>query len=54
MDYNLSGVEIILSADKKKNSGTLLPACEFKIDKDNHLQLELLRNEWKLVNVRQR
>jgi hypothetical protein len=53
-DYNLSGVEIIMSADKKKNSGTLAPACKFKIDKENQLQLELLQNEWKLVDVRQR
>lgn len=54
MDYSLSGAEIIMSADNKKNSGTLLPACKFKIDKENQLQLELLQNEWKLVNVRQR
>ena len=53
-DYSLSGAEIILSADKKNNSGILLPACQFKIDKENHLELELLRNEWKLTNVRQR
>ena len=54
MDYNLSGMEVILASDKKKNSGTLAPACQFKIDKENQLQLELLQNEWKLVNVRQR
>jgi len=54
MDYNLSGAEIILSADKKKNSGMLVPACKFKVDKENQLQLELLRNEWKLVDVRLR
>jgi hypothetical protein len=54
MDYSLSGAEIILSTDEKKNSGTLLPACKFKIDKENQLQLELLQNEWKLVNVRRR
>lgn len=54
MDYSLSGVEIILSPDKSKNSGTLLPACKFKIDKENQLQLELLQNEWKLVGVRER
>lgn len=53
-DYSLSGAEIILSADGKNNSGVLLPACKFKIDKENQLQLELLRNEWKLVNVSQR
>ncbi|MCM3870389.1 MAG: hypothetical protein ND895_06850 [Pyrinomonadaceae bacterium] len=54
MDYNLSGVEIILSKDEKKNSGVLLPACKLKIDKEGQLQLELLQNEWKLVNVRER
>jgi hypothetical protein len=54
MDYSLSGAEIILSADKKKNSGILAPACQFKIDKDNQLQLELLQNEWKLVDVKLR
>jgi hypothetical protein len=54
MDYSLSGVEIILSPDQKKNSGTLLPACKLKIDKENQLQLELLQNEWKLVDVRER
>ena len=51
-DYSLSGVEVILSADEKKNSGTLLPACQFKIDKEGQLQLELLRNSWRLSNVR--
>ena len=34
-EYDLSGVEIILSPDRKKNSGTLLPSCQFKIDKQN-------------------
>lgn len=54
MDYSLSGVEIILAKDKDKNSGVLLPACKFKIDKENQLQIELLQNEWKLVAVRER
>lgn len=53
-DYNLSGLEVILSPNQKKNSGVLYPACKFKIDKQNHLEIELLQNEWKLVNVRQR
>lgn len=54
MDYSLSGAEIILSADEKKNSGMLAPACKFKIDKENQLQLELLQNPWKLVNIQKR
>ena len=53
-DYSLSGVEVILSPDKDKNSGVLLPALKLKLDKENQLQLELLQNEWKLVNVRER
>jgi hypothetical protein len=52
MDYSLSGVEIILSPDDKKNSGTLAPACQFKIDKEGQLQLELLQNAWRLADVR--
>jgi hypothetical protein len=53
-DYNLSGLEIIISRDKKKKSGTLLPACEFKINKENHLEIEAYQNPWKLTNIRQR
>ena len=53
-DYNLSGLEIILSPDKKKNSGTLLPACQFKIDKDNQLQIEAFQNPWSLINIERR
>jgi len=53
-DYNLSALEIILSPNKKKNSGSLAPACQFKMDKENQIQLELLQNEWKLVDVQQR
>lgn len=52
MDYSLSGVELILSNDEKKNTGTLFPACQLKIDKEGQLQLELLQNAWKLVEVR--
>ena len=52
-DYNLSGVEVTLSPDKKKRSGTLFPACKFILDKENHIQLELIQNAWKLINVRQ-
>jgi hypothetical protein len=54
MDYNLSGVEIILSPDKKKNSGTLAPACKLKMNKENQLELELLQNAWKLVDIMKR
>ena len=52
MDYSLTGIEVVLSPNEKKNKGTLLPACKFKIDKKGQLQLELLQNSWRLANVR--
>ena len=53
-DYNLSGVEIVISKDKKHNTGTLYPACQFKINKENELELELFQNPWQLVNIMKR
>lgn len=53
-DYELSLVEIIISKDKKKNTGTLYPASRLKINKQNDLELELYQNPWKLVNIRKR
>ncbi len=53
-DYELAGVEIVISKDKKKHTGTLYPACKFKINKKNELELELFQNPWKLVNIMKR
>ena len=53
-DYELSGVEIRLSKDRKKNTGTLYPATRFKINKKNELELELYQNPWNLVNIMKR
>jgi hypothetical protein len=53
-DYSLSGVEIILYPNKKGNSGTLMPAVQLKINKENHLELETFQNPWKLVNIQRR
>jgi hypothetical protein len=52
MDYSLSGVDLYLFPDEKKNTGTLFPACQLKLDKEGKVQLELYQNAWKLVNVR--
>lgn len=54
MDYNLSGVEIIVGKDKKKATGTLYPACQLKLNKQNQIELELYQNPWKLVNIMKR
>jgi hypothetical protein len=53
-DYNLSGMEVILSKDKKHNSGVLFPAAQLDLNKENKLELELYQNPWKLVNVQLR
>jgi hypothetical protein len=53
-DYNVSAVEIVISKDKKKKSGTLYPACELKMNKENQLELNLYQNPWNLVNIRKR
>ena len=54
MDYSLSAIEIVMYPDKKKNSGTLLPAVQLKLDKKNQLELETFQNPWKLVNIMRR
>lgn len=54
MDYNLSGVEILVPKDKKKVSGTLYPAAKLKMNKQGQIELELYQNPWKLVNIMKR
>jgi hypothetical protein len=53
-DYQLSGLEVILTKDKKKNSGTLIPAAGLKVDKEGHIEIETFQNPWKLVNIERR
>lgn len=54
MDYSLSGVEINMYPDKKKNTGTLFPAVKLKMNKENQLELETFQNPWNLVNIMKR
>lgn len=49
-DYSLSAIELDLDANGK-GTGTLLPACQFKINKQNELEIEALRNPWRLTDV---
>jgi hypothetical protein len=53
-DYRLSAVEIIISKDKKKKTGTLYPACQLKLNKENVVELELYQNPFNLVNIMKR
>ena len=54
MDYSLSALELNISEDPKKSSGTLLPACQFKINKEHELEIENLQNPWRLTDIQQR
>jgi hypothetical protein len=50
--YNLTAGEIELNdSDKNKSAGVLYPAAQLIINKQGHLQFELRRNPWKLVNI---
>ena len=53
-DYNVSAVEIVIGKDKKKSTGTLYPAVELKMNKENQLELNLYQNPWNLVNIMKR
>jgi hypothetical protein len=50
-DYNLSALELDISNEKGQSTGILLPACRFKLDKENHLIIENYQNPWKLQNI---
>jgi hypothetical protein len=50
--YNLTAGELELNdTDKSKSTGVLYPAAEFVMDKQGELQINLIGNPWKLVNV---
>ena len=50
--YNLTAGEFDLNdTDKSKSMGVLYPAAEFAIDKQGELQINLIGNPWKLVDL---
>jgi len=55
VDYNLSALEMTITADKGKSTGVLLPACKFRIDKKTkELEIENYQNPWQLQNIMDR
>ena len=53
-DYSLSALEIVFNRNKKgkiRGKGTLTPACQFDLDKDNQIRLKLFENAWTLDHV---
>jgi hypothetical protein len=53
-EYDLSGMEVIISKDKKHNKGTLFPAAKLKLNKEQKIEIELYQNPWNLVNIQLR
>ncbi len=50
--YNLTAGELDLNdTDKSKSTGVFYPAADFEIDKQGELQINLIGNPWKLVDV---
>jgi hypothetical protein len=50
--YNLTAGELDLNdTDKSKSTGVFYPAAEFEIDRQGELQINLIGNPWKLVDV---
>ncbi|HRI04121.1 MAG TPA: hypothetical protein PLL77_10285 [Pyrinomonadaceae bacterium] len=52
MDYSLSMGEIIISKEKGKSTGTLMPAAKLKLNKEEGLEIEALQNPWNLANIK--
>jgi hypothetical protein len=50
-DYNLSALELDISNIKGKSTGTLIPACQFKVNKEKEIEIEAYQNPWKFVDV---
>ncbi len=53
MDYNMTAFELEISDEKGKSTGTLIPACQLKVDKKtNEMQIETFNSPpWKLVDI---
>jgi hypothetical protein len=50
--FDLTAGELQLNdQDKSKSTGVLYPACQFTINKDGELQIELNQNAWRLSNI---
>ena len=50
--FDLTAGEFQLNdQDKSKSGGVLYPACQFTINKDGELQIELNQNAWRLANI---
>jgi len=52
--FNLSAIELDINNAKGKSGGTLLPACQFKLNQENELEIVNFQNPWRLTDVLER
>jgi hypothetical protein len=52
MDYAITLGEVIISKEKGKSTGTLMPATKVTLNKKGELELEAYQNPWQLMNIR--
>ena len=50
-EYTVGAIELTITPDGK-GSGTVLPACKLKLDKQKRLDIETYQNPYNLVNFR--
>jgi len=51
-DYNLSACDVILTKEKGKSTGTILPALELKLEpKTSQIVVEAYKIPWRLLNI---
>ncbi len=48
-EYSIGAVELTITPDGK-GSGTLLPACKLKVNKQNQIEIETYQNPWQLTD----
>jgi len=48
-DYSVGAIELTITPDGK-GSGTLLPACKLKLNKQKQIEIEAFQNPWDLNN----
>jgi hypothetical protein len=48
-DYSVGAIELTITPDGK-GTGTLLPACKLKLNKEKQIEIEAFQNPWDLNN----
>jgi len=49
-EYSIGAVELTITPDGKGSSGTLLPACKLKVNKQKQIEIESYQNPWELTD----